>query len=146
MTQPLSIQDAVKATGLSAHTLRYYERIGLIDPIVRRANRHRLYEPKDLQWIAFLTRLRSTGMSIQHMLRYAALRRQGETLSSVSARKHMLDQHIAACESELVALQGTLAILQAKVGFYAEREEALKSLNDHTTEEPLWKTNGMNEG
>lgn len=127
MTQLFSIQEAVRATGLSAHTLRYYERIGLINPITRQANGHRLYRPEDLQWIAFLTRLRSTGMSIEHMLRYAALRRQGDGLSSVSARKRMLDQHTVTLEGKLVALQETLAVLHAKVAFYAKREEALKS-------------------
>lgn len=135
MTRSLSIQEAARATGLSAHTLRYYERIGLIGPISRQANRHRLYQPKDLQWMAFLTRLRSTGMSIGQMLRYAALRRQGEIVSSVSVRKEMLDQHIAALESQAMAVRDMLAILRAKVGFYAEREGVLKSQNGYSMEE-----------
>jgi len=135
MTMLLSIQQAAKATGLSAHTLRYYERIGLIDPIARQANRHRFYRPEDMQWIAFLTRLRSTGMSIEHMLRYATLRRQGDSLSSVSARKRMLDQHTATLEAKLVALQETLMVLHAKVAFYTQKEEGLKTPTHHLPKE-----------
>ncbi|MHB8255237.1 MAG: MerR family transcriptional regulator [Acidiferrobacter sp.] len=126
MTILLSIRQAAIAAGLSTHTLRYYERIGLIEPILRQANGHCFYRPEDLQWIAFLTRLRSTGMSIEHMLCYTALRRQGDDLSSVSVRKRMLNQHTAALEDKLVALQETLTVLHAKVAFYAQREEALK--------------------
>lgn len=131
MAPLLSIQEAAVATGLSTHTLRYYERIGLIDPILRQANGHRFYRPEDLQWIAFLTRLRSTGMSIERMARYAALRRLGDDLSSVSARKRMLDQHTAALEDKLVALQETLTALHAKVAFYVQKEEALKALTNN---------------
>lgn len=126
MTILLSIQQAAKATGLSAHTLRYYERIGLIDPILRHANRHRFYRPEDLEWIAFLIQLRSTGMSIEQMLRYATLRRQGDDLSSVSARKRMLDDHTAVLEGKVVVLQKTLTVLRAKSHFYSQREEMLK--------------------
>lgn len=131
MTTLLSIQQTAKATGLSAHTLRYYERIGLIDPILRHANRHRFYRPQDLQWIAFLIPLRSTGMSIEHMLRYATLRRQGDDLSSVSARKRMLDDHAAVLEEKVAALQKTLTVLRAKGIFYAQKEEILNSATDN---------------
>jgi DNA-binding transcriptional MerR regulator len=74
----LTIQEVAEATGLSAHTLRYYERVGLIHPIDREQNTHRRYTSDDVGWIDFLTKLRATGMSIKDMQKYAALQRQGE--------------------------------------------------------------------
>ena len=74
----LSIQEVTEATGLSAHTLRYYERVGLIHPIEREENTRRRYSPDDVGWIDFLLKLRATGMSIKEMQCYAELQRQGE--------------------------------------------------------------------
>src|SRR5690349_1245444 len=65
MTTVLTIQETSATTGLSVHTLRYYERIGLIHPISRSTSRHRRYREEDLRWIEFLLRLRATGMPIQ---------------------------------------------------------------------------------
>lgn len=137
MTTLLSIQQAAMSTGLSVHTLRYYERIGLIDPVPRQANRHRFYRPEDVRWIEFLTRLRSTGMPIQKMLRYAELRRLGNCLSSVSERKLMLEQHTFALEAELLALQETLVILHTKVVLYSEMEERLEASANNPLEEGI---------
>jgi DNA-binding transcriptional MerR regulator len=74
----LTIQEVAHATGLSAHTLRYYERVGLIHPIGREENTHRRYTPDDVGWIDFLTKLRATGMSIKDMQKYAELQRRGD--------------------------------------------------------------------
>jgi len=102
----LTIQEVSEATGLSAHTLRYCERIGLIHPIEREDNTRRLYTEEDIGWIDFLLKLRATGMSIKEMQRYAELQRQGdETLpqrvemlkalrSKVEARMSELDKHL----------------------------------------------------
>ena len=73
MTTSLTIQQTAAATGLTAHTLRYYERIGLLDPVTRQDNKHRLFREEDLLWIAFLVKLRSTGLPIRDMLHYAQL-------------------------------------------------------------------------
>ena len=59
MTTSLTIAQAAEATGLSVHTLRYYERIGLLDPVERRDNRHRRYTQEDLNWIDFLKKLKA---------------------------------------------------------------------------------------
>jgi DNA-binding transcriptional MerR regulator len=130
MATSITIQQAAAATGLSVHTLRYYEKIGLIDPVPRQSNRHRLYRQEDLRWIEFLLRLRATGMSIQQMLRYAELRRLGDQLGSVSERKTLLQQHAVALETELLELQETLEMLRDKVALYAGMERQLKAL-DH---------------
>ncbi|MDY7545468.1 MerR family transcriptional regulator [Glaciimonas sp. CA11.2] len=127
MTSSLTIQQAAVATGLTAHTLRYYERIGLIDPIPRQDNQHRLYRDEDIVWIGFLLKLRSTGLPIRKMLRYAELRRLGNQQASVSERKMLLEQHTLSLEATLAELQSNLAVLYKKIAMYADIETTLNA-------------------
>src|SRR5216683_3533598 len=70
----LSIAEAARRTGVSAHTLRYYERAGLVvTPVDRTAGGRRRYREPDLVWITVCTRLRATGMPIKTIRRYAQL-------------------------------------------------------------------------
>lgn len=125
MTDALTIQQTAEACGLSVHTLRYYERIGLIKPVARRSNGHRLYRAEDLNWIAFLLRLRATGMPIAQMRRYAQLRERGTQLASVTERKAMLQQHADTVEAEIKILSETLAYLREKIAVYSTMEDEL---------------------
>ena len=75
--QGLTITEVSEQTGLSQDTLRYYEKAGLIEHVDRTSGNHRCYAPNDLDWIAFLLRLRETGMSIGNMQRFAQLRSSG---------------------------------------------------------------------
>jgi DNA-binding transcriptional MerR regulator len=68
---------AARASGVSAYTLRYYERAGLIDDVGRADSGHRRYGDDDLAWIEVLQRLRATGMPIRTIRRYAELVRTG---------------------------------------------------------------------
>lgn len=124
MTTSLTIQQAAAQTGLSVHTLRYYERIGLLDPVARQDNTHRLYREEDLLWIDFLLKLRATGLPVRDMLRYAQLRRDGNTQGSVSARKALLHQHARAVETTIAELQSNLDILHKKIDMYDAMEIA----------------------
>jgi DNA-binding transcriptional MerR regulator len=125
MTTSLTIQQAAAATGLTVHTLRYYERIGLLDPIARQDNKHRLYHEEDILWIEFLLKLRTTGLPIRDMLRYAQLRKLGNTPESVSARKTLLKQHTYSVEKTLAELQSNLETLHKKVAMYESIEAEL---------------------
>jgi aryl-alcohol dehydrogenase-like predicted oxidoreductase len=78
VTETVSISAAAAATGVSPHTLRYYERAGLIDPVGRAGSTHRRYTGAEIEWVVFLTKLRSTGMPIRRMREYADLVRRGE--------------------------------------------------------------------
>ena len=62
METGLTIQQVAHRMGLSIDTLRYYERIGLLEPVRRAQNGHRRYTQQDLAWIDLLIRLRNTGM------------------------------------------------------------------------------------
>lgn len=137
MTTALSIQQTAEATGVSVHTLRYYERIGLIGAVPRRSNGHRIYRKEELVWIEFLVRLRSTGMPIREMRRYAQLRAQGNRLGSVLERKAMLERHALALEAELSTLTKTLAMLHAKVALYSDIEAGLTTHTDKLTDKGI---------
>lgn len=108
--EKLTIQEAAEATGLSAHTLRYYERIGLIHPIDREENTRRRYTVEDIGWIDFLTKLRATGMSIRDMQKYAELQRQGDEtlpqrLEMLKALRDQVEQHIGELHEHLQLVQ-----------------------------------------
>jgi DNA-binding transcriptional MerR regulator len=74
-----TIAEAAERSGLTAHTLRYYERDGLMLAAVDRSGSdHRRYTERDLTWISLITKLRSTGMPIREVKKYAALVRAGD--------------------------------------------------------------------
>src|SRR5512143_439188 len=109
----LTIQEVAQATGLSAHTLRYYERIGLIHPIDRGQNTHRRYTSDDVGWIDFLTKLRATGMSIKDMQRYAELQRLGE--ETLPERVAMLKSLRDTVEAHMDKLNEHLKVIYYKI-------------------------------
>lgn len=106
------IADAALRTGVSAHTLRYYERVGLIEPVDRGDRGERLYARRDLEWIAFLQRLRATGMPIREMKQFADLRRQGAR--TVAERRALLEAHRHRVCAEIDRLRSGLAAIDAK--------------------------------
>lgn len=112
----LSIQQVAEATGLSVHTLRYYERIGLIHSIDRARNTHRRYTEDDIWWIDFLTKLRATGMSIQQMQDYAELQREGDI--TLPERLEMLKAHGREVEAHMAELRENLRIIRSKIDYY----------------------------
>jgi len=114
----LTIQEVSEATGLSAHTLRYYERIGLIHPIEREENTRRLYTEDDIGWIDFLLKLRATGMSIRDMQKYAALQRQGD--ETLPERVEMLKSLRENVEVRMNELNEHLKLICYKIEIYGK--------------------------
>ena len=117
----LTINQAAQLSGLSAHTLRYYERIGLLDPVGRASNGHRRYTAKDLAWLDFLTRLRTTDMPICQMQEFAALRRQGD--ATIAQRIALLEAHQQAVQSQIAELQRNLEAITGKIKYYHQMEK-----------------------
>ena len=112
----LTIQDVSQATGLSAHTLRYYERIGLIHPISREENTRRCYTADDVGWIDFLLKLRAIGMSIKDMQRYAELQRQGD--ATLPERVEMLKSLRDKVELHIEEMNEHLKLIYYKIDYY----------------------------
>lgn len=111
----LTIQQISQITGLSAHTLRYYERAGLMRQDVARdsTNGYRTYGPEHIGWLNFIKHLRSSGMPIRDIQRYTELLRQGER--TLPERVQLLKQHRARVEQHLREQQGYLAIISEKI-------------------------------
>ena len=114
----LTVQEAAEATGLSAHTLRYYERVGLIHPIDREQNTHRRYTADDVGWIDFLTKLRATGMSIKEMQKYAELQRRGD--ETLPERVEMLKSLRDKVEAHMDELNEHLKLIYYKIEIYQQ--------------------------
>ncbi len=113
----MKIGDIAKRTGLTAHTLRYYERIGLLPYVLRDASGQRAYDDSVLGWIAFLQRLKTTGMSLREMLRYAQLRADGPATNA--ERQRLLEEHRARLRIHITDLQAALRVLDDKIDGYA---------------------------
>ena len=120
METGLTIQQVAQQTGLSIDTLRYYERIGLLEPVGRAQNGHRRYTQHDLAWIDLLMRLRDTGMPRAQMVRFAELRRQGS--ATLTERRLMLEQHQHSLQQHMQELEQHMATLQHKIARLKELE------------------------
>jgi DNA-binding transcriptional MerR regulator len=116
METGLTVQEAAQKTGLSAHTVRYYERIGLIPSIQRATNGHRRYSEADIGWIEFLKCLRSTGMPISEMQRYVELQQEGD--STLQERLALLEAHRCRIKAKIRELNSFLKRVEGKIGYY----------------------------
>lgn len=112
----MKIGELAKRSGLTAHTIRYYERIGLLPYASRDRSRQRDYDDSILIWIEFLGRLKTTGTPIRDMLRYARLRDLGSTTES--ERRELLEEHRENVRVHVTELQTCLAVLDTKIAGY----------------------------
>jgi DNA-binding transcriptional MerR regulator len=118
---------------MTAHTLRYYERVGLIQPVERARNGHRRYSEADEAWLHFLHCMRATSMPIREMQRYAELREQGDATSL--DRRKILEDHQAAIAEQIAELQKAHALLTHKIANYKKIEERIR-IDKPTLSEP----------
>ncbi|MER5489827.1 MerR family transcriptional regulator [Streptomyces sp. NPDC002490] len=112
-----TIGEVVAHTGLSAHTLRWYERIGLMPHIDRSHTGQRRYRNRDLDWLDLVGKLRLTGMPVADMVRFSELVRSGD--HTFPERQRLLEATRREVLSRIAELRGTLAVLDHKIDFYA---------------------------
>ena len=117
----LSVGEAAASVGLTAHTLRWYEQEGLVAPVDRDTAGRRRYREQDLDWLRLLTRLRTTGMPVREMRRYADLVRRGDT--TVGERLRMFLEHRERVVERIADLQRDLTAIDAKIEIYRTREQ-----------------------
>ncbi|MDK1473963.1 MerR family transcriptional regulator [Streptomyces sp. 549] len=113
-----TISEVAAWTGLSAHTLRWYERIGLMPHIDRSHTGQRRFSNRDLDWLTLVGKLRLTGMPVADMVRYAELVRAGE--HTFAERRQLLVRTRADVRHRIAELQDTLSVLDLKIGFYSD--------------------------
>lgn len=111
-----TISEVVAFSGLTAHTLRWYERIGLMPHVDRSHTGQRRFSNRDLDWLAFVGKLRLTGMPVADMVRYAELVREGE--HTFAERQELLEATRRDVKERIAELQGALAVLDFKIDFY----------------------------
>jgi len=125
MTSTYSPGQTAERSGFSLDTLRYYERIGLLDPVERTSSGHRRFDEDDLEWLEVLRCLRDTGMPIAQMCRYAELARGGE--ATFAERLGLLTEHDAVVQERIAVLQAQREHLQEKIGWYRRYMEPAHS-------------------
>ncbi|MTE17519.1 MerR family transcriptional regulator [Nocardia aurantiaca] len=111
-----SIGEVSDRCGLTRDTLRWYERIGLMDYVGRDHTGQRRFSDRDLEWLAFISKLRRTGMSVADMVKYAELVREGER--TYPERLEMFRRTRAEVLTQIEELQSTLAVLDRKITLY----------------------------
>jgi DNA-binding transcriptional MerR regulator len=116
MSGIFSPSQAAEQSGFSLDTLRYHERIGLLDGIDRAPSGHRRFDEDDLEWLGVLRCLRDTGMPIAQMRRYAELTRRGQV--TMAERLSLLTEHDARVQERISLLQAQHQHLQEKIGWY----------------------------
>ena len=121
----LTIAEVAQRTGLTRHTLRYYERDGLMLGVGRAGSGHRRYSERDLGWIELITKLRATGMPIREVRRYAELVRAGD--GNEDERLALLQAHRGRVLAQLDAMAGYLGAIEEKIGYYARAAGACES-------------------
>ena len=107
-----------KLTGLSAHTLRYYEKIGLLRNIQRNSKGHRVHTDKDLQWVSFIIRLKETAMPLEQILEYASLREAGT--QTMLNRQKILEAHRQTLKKHIDIQLSHLSALEHKIQLYKD--------------------------
>lgn len=112
----MNIQKFSKLACVSTHTIRYYEKIGLLKQITRNSSGHRFFTEKDLAWVEFIKRLKDTGMSLKNIYRYSQLRDKGASTSQL--RMDILYEHVATLEEKIADEQFHLQMLKQKIEYY----------------------------
>lgn len=112
-----SIDQAATITGVSKHTLRYYEREGLIAPVAKGANGHRRYSDDDLGWVRFLQLLRATGMPIREMKEFVQLTQAGD--HTIADRVTVLAHYRKALVARMAQDREHLERINFKLEYYS---------------------------
>jgi DNA-binding transcriptional MerR regulator len=128
----MTIAEVSKKYDLSADTLRYYERIGLLPSVNRNSSGNRDYSEEDCRWVHFIKCMRSAGLSIEILIEYVTLFQQGN--ETIGVRKELLVEQRKQIMEKIGELQNTLAYLDQKIDGYEDRmlkyEETLKKFDE----------------
>lgn len=121
----MKIKELSEATGLTNYTLRYYEKVGLIQDVKRDENGIREYTNRDIGWIEFLKCMKKTGMPIEDLKLYADSFYAQEP--DVTERVKVLEEHKKRLLSEIETLKEAAKIVDHKVEYYKQFQEDQKS-------------------
>ena len=127
----MTIAEVCERFGLSQDTMRYYEKIGLIPTVQRKASGIRNYTEEDCKWIEFIKCMRSAGLTIEFLSEYVKLFKEGD--STLDKRRNLLIEQRNHLNERMIEMQATLDRLDRKVERYdtlvLEKEKHLKSIS-----------------
>lgn len=112
----MKIAEVSEKYGLSADTLRYYERVGLIPPVTRSESGIRDYNELDLRRVDFIKCMRGAGLPVEVLIEYVALVQQGD--ATIEARKGILREQRELLAARMEEMQKTLDLLDHKLEVY----------------------------
>ena len=112
----MTITEVSVKCNISADTLRYYEKIGLLPPIKRNSRGNREYTELDCKWINFIKCMKNTGLSIENLIQYVTLYQQGS--ETTDQRKELLIEQRQSLVGKIEELQNMLAYLNLKINNY----------------------------
>jgi DNA-binding transcriptional MerR regulator len=127
----ITIGELARLSGLSTHTIRFYESVGVLKPNGRATNGHRRYNSTDLVWLEFVLKLKLTGMPLVEIKQYAELRAHGDT--TLHPRLAMLKLHRERLVTKLSELSQCAAALDDKIRTYREMIAKSTSSSRKTT-------------
>lgn len=111
------IGEMARKLGTSEHTLRYYEKMGLVVPS-RDSNNIRVYTDEEGNWIKFILHMKETGMSLEDMKRYIDLVEKGQ--EGLDELLQILYKHQEEVRAKLLIYQENLKLLKKKIKFYED--------------------------
>lgn len=114
----MNIKQAAELFGLTADTLRYYERVGVIPPVTRNESGYRDYQTRDLNWIYLVKNLRAAGLSIESLIAFCSLSQVRDTEDVEAAQKRILHEQLEELEERLDEMLQARALLQYKIATY----------------------------
>lgn len=112
----MRIAEAAAACGLSAHTIRFYEKSGMLPEIERSADGHRRFTPRVIEWLTLLYWLRETGMSLGQMRRFTLLAKAGD--AGIAERRQILLDHANTLKTKRAVLEKCESVLAVKIASY----------------------------
>jgi DNA-binding transcriptional MerR regulator len=122
MENKFSSKQVAEETGLSIHTLRYYEQIGLIDGIERDENGYRQYSESDIAWFQAISYFRAMGMSIREMQQFLILHNSGDS----TKRREFVETYRGKVIDRMKELEKTLEKIDYKINFFKNLEASDK--------------------
>jgi len=133
----MNIKEAATKFDLTADTLRYYERIGVMPPVTRNQSGYRDYQVRDLNWIYLVKKLRDAGLTIESLIEFATLAQMDRTKDVQDAQKTILNDQLEAIDQKIKDLTDTRELLNFKIETY---DEHLALFADgKTMPDPMWK-------
>lgn len=125
----MRIKEIVIKTGLSASTIRYYEKLGIIRNIAKDENAIRVYTENDLNWIRFLKGFKGTRIPLKELIRYSDLYYQGD--STIDDRIHLLNRHGEYLTQSIAKLTSSLEFVKRKIEFYNNKKKNLRPTDEN---------------